>query len=138
MPVDDQDKRWAPHVICDYCRRTLEGRLTGEKKAIRFAISRIWRELSNHHAQCYFCMMDLTKQRKGKNAPPIDYPDIPSSIAPVPHNTTDLLVPHLLSGDQSSPARASSEDFEKEDASSSAFVLRGPRRLGNKRCSYYP
>ena len=25
MPVGDQDKRWAPHVICEYCRRTLDG-----------------------------------------------------------------------------------------------------------------
>ena len=45
--VGDQDKRWAPHVICDYCRRTLEGWLRGEKRAMRFAISRIWREPSN-------------------------------------------------------------------------------------------
>ena len=35
MPVGDQDKRWAPHVICDYCRRTLEGWLRGEKRAMR-------------------------------------------------------------------------------------------------------
>ena len=25
MPVGDQDKRWAPHVMRDYCRRTLKG-----------------------------------------------------------------------------------------------------------------
>ena len=30
--VGDQDKRWAPHVICKYCRRTLEGWLRGEKE----------------------------------------------------------------------------------------------------------
>ena len=71
MPVGDQDKRWAPHVICDYCRRTLEGWLRGEKRAMRFAIPRIWREPSNHYTDCYFCMVDPTKRRKGKNAPPI-------------------------------------------------------------------
>ena len=25
MPIGDQDKHWAPHVICEYCHRTLEG-----------------------------------------------------------------------------------------------------------------
>ena len=24
IPVGDQDKRWATHVICDYCCRTLK------------------------------------------------------------------------------------------------------------------
>ena len=93
MPVGDQDKRWAPHVICDYCRCILEGWLKGEKRAMRFAIPRIWREPSNHYTDCYFCMVDPTKRRKGKNAPPIEYLNIPSSIAPVPHNTIDLPVP---------------------------------------------
>lgn len=38
MPVGDQDKRWAPHIICEYCCRTLEGWFRGEKRAMRFAI----------------------------------------------------------------------------------------------------
>ena len=77
MPVSDQDKRWAPHVICDYCLQTLEDWFRGEKRAMHFAIPRIWRDLSNYHTDCYFCMVDPTKQRKGKNAPPIEYPDNP-------------------------------------------------------------
>ena len=114
MPVGDQDKRWAPHVTCDYCRHTLEGWLRGEKRAMRFAISCIWREPSNHYTDCYFCMVDPTKQRKGKNAPPIEYPNIPSSIAPVPHNTTDFPVPQPPTRDQPYPAETSSKDFKKK------------------------
>ena len=114
MPVGDQDKQWAPHVVCDYCRRTLEGWLRGEKRAMRFAISHIWREPSNHYTDCYFCMVDPTKRRKGKNAPPIEYLNIPSSIAPVPHNTTDLPVPQPLTRDQPYPAETSSEYSKKE------------------------
>ena len=128
MPVGDQDKRWAPHVICDYCRRILEGWLGGEKRAILFAIFRIWREPSNHYTDCYFCMVDPTKRRKGKNAPPIEYSKIPSSIASVFHNTTDLPVPQPPTRDQPYPAETSSEDSKKKESapssSSSSVVCR--------------
>ena len=134
MPVGDQDKRWAPHLIWDYCRRTLEGWLRGEKRSMRFATLRIWREPSDHHTGCYFYVVDPIKRRKEKNAPPIEYPDIP----PVPHNTTDGPVRQPPSKDQYCPGEARSEDSENEGASSSAFVMRRPRRLGNKRCPYYP
>ena len=46
-------------------------------------------------------------------------------------------MPQPLSRDQFCPAEASSEDSEKKDASSSAFVMRRLRRLGNKRCPYH-
>ena len=107
-----------------------------KKRALRFAIPRILRKPSDHHTDCYFCIVDPTKRRKGKNAPPIEYPDIPLSMAPVPYNTTDLPVPQSPSRDQSCPAEASSEDSEKIGSSSSAFVMRRPRRLGYKRCPY--
>ena len=135
MPVGDQNKRWAPHVICDYCRRTLEGWLRGEKRAMRFVIPRIWCEPSNYYIDCYFCMVDPTKRRKGKNAPPIEYPNIPSSIAPVPHNTTNLPV---LQPDQPYPAETSSEDSKKEKGapSSSSSVVCRQHRVGDDRCPY--
>ncbi|KAI6659711.1 hypothetical protein LOD99_10714 [Oopsacas minuta] len=56
-----------------------------------FAITRIWRELVNHHDDCYFCIVDITKY-KGKDRKHIVYPNIPSSIAPVSHNE-DLPIP---------------------------------------------
>ncbi|MGH0136926.1 UNVERIFIED_CONTAM: hypothetical protein FKN15_008500 [Acipenser sinensis] len=52
---------------------------------MKFAIPRIWREPTDHSSNCYFCMVDPSKRRTGKNAPAITYPDLPSSIAPVPH-----------------------------------------------------
>jgi hypothetical protein len=27
VPVGDQDKSWAPHFACEYCKKTLEGKL---------------------------------------------------------------------------------------------------------------
>ena len=42
---------------------------------------------ANHTNDCYFCMVDPSKRRTGKNAPAIIvYPSIPFSIAPVPHS----------------------------------------------------
>ena len=58
----------------------------GEKRAMKFAIPRIWREPTNHTNDCYFYVVDPSKRRTGKNAPAIVYPSIPSSIAPVPHS----------------------------------------------------
>ena len=69
-----------------------------------------------------------SKRRKGKNAPPIEYPDIPSSIAPVPHNNTVLPVPQPPMRVQSDPEEASSEDSETEQVPPSCVVGRRRRR----------
>ena len=49
----------------------------GEKRAMKFAIPRIWRQPTDHSSNCYFCMVDPWWI--------LVYPDIPSSIALVPH-----------------------------------------------------
>lgn len=85
MPVRDQDKPWTPHFACELCKRTLEGWYRGENRAMRFAIPRIWREPTDHSSNCFFCMVDPSKRRAGRNAPAIIYPNLLSSIAPVPH-----------------------------------------------------
>ena len=42
---------------------------------------------TNHTNDCYFCTVDPSKRRAGKNAPAIIvYPSIPFSIALVPHS----------------------------------------------------
>lgn len=109
MPIGDQDKSWAPHVCCGSCRSTLEGWLRGSRKCMPFAIPRIWREPTNHHDDCYFCMIDLSHYKKVKDRMSITYPNIPSSIAPVPHSDS-LPIPK--------PPIAKS-DFELEHSSAS-------------------
>ncbi|KAM5164259.1 uncharacterized protein ACMZJ9_006770 [Mantella aurantiaca] len=113
MPVGDQDKSWAPHVTCEYCKKTLEGWYRGEKRAMKFAIPRIWREPTDHSNNCYFCMVEPTKRRTGKNVPQIVYPDIPSSIAPVPH-CPQLPVPTPPTRDRSSSGDNSKSDSEED------------------------
>ena len=99
-PVGDQDKQWTPHVICDYCRRTLEGWFRGKKELSVFLSPVIWYELSDHHTSRLLLMNGGFNEKKRKNAPSITYTDNPSSIAPVPFNTTDLLVPRPPSRQQ--------------------------------------
>ncbi|XP_037400093.1 uncharacterized protein LOC119264997 isoform X2 [Pygocentrus nattereri] len=123
MPVGDQDKPWAPHFTCWY---------RGEKRAMHFAVPRIWREPTDQSTNCYFCIVDPSKRHTGKNATPVTYPDIPSSIAPVPH-CPELPVPTLP--DRATPPSEESsrsdtqEDVEDHDFSSCADEERKP---------YYP
>ena len=118
----------------EYCRPTLEGWFRGEKRAMRFAIPHIiWREPPNHLTDCYFCMVDQSKRRKGKNAPSIKYPGILSSIAPVPH-TIDLPLLQPPLRDESFMTDTSSTDFETEQSTAVCFQL----RAAGERCPYYP
>ena len=84
MDIGDQDKPWAPHVICDSCRSNLEEWLRGSGKVMSFADSRVWRGPRNHHDDCYFCMINILKYRKFSGRRAMPYPSIPSSIASVP------------------------------------------------------
>ena len=100
---------------------------------MRFAVLRICREPSNHLIDCY-------RRRKGKNVPTIDYPDIPSSVAPVLHNVTDLPVPQPPSGEEACPMDSeeavSSDNAEEKQCTSS--TTRRRHRMCRERYPYYP
>ena len=83
--MGDQDKSWAPHFCCGRFRSTLEGWMRGSRKCMPFAISRIWREPTNHHDDCYFSIVDISKYKNKKDSKNIVYPSISLSIAPVNH-----------------------------------------------------
>ena len=61
--------------------------------------------------------------------PPIEYPDIPpSSMAPVPHNLTDLRVPELPSREEDCPTEdheeaSSADDFEDTNTHHQAHTM---------------
>jgi hypothetical protein len=67
--------------------------MTGKKKCMSFAIPMMWREPTNHHNDCYFCLVNVQRHNK-KSKKQIVYPSIPSAIMPVPHGN-DLPVPLL-------------------------------------------
>ncbi|XP_076314609.1 uncharacterized protein LOC143226938 [Tachypleus tridentatus] len=83
------------------CLAACLGWYRGEKKAIKFAISRISCELTDHSRNCYFCMGDPFKCRAGKNASVIMYPDLPS---PQCHTALSSLYP-LCQRENSHPQR---------------------------------
>ena len=89
---------------------------TGEKRepwSLPWSLPQIWRQLIDHSSNCYFYMVDPTKRRTGKNAPQIVYPDIPSSIAPVPH-CPELPILTPPKRDQPSSGDISKSDSEED------------------------
>ena len=59
--------------------------MRGSRKCMPFAIPLIWRESTNHHCDCYFCTMDISKYKKTKDRKKIVYSSTLSCIAPVNH-----------------------------------------------------
>ncbi|GBL87024.1 hypothetical protein AVEN_218731-1 [Araneus ventricosus] len=82
--LGDQDKSWAPNIVCCICVEELKQWLSGKQKSLRFGIPMIWREPRNHSNDCYLCSLNVydfnAKNRKG-----IVYSNIPSAMRPVPH-----------------------------------------------------
>ncbi|XP_076372132.1 uncharacterized protein LOC143257405 [Tachypleus tridentatus] len=100
---------------------------------MKFAIPRIWCEPTDHSGSCYLCMVDLSKRRAGKNASAIMYPDLPSSIAPVPH-CPELPVPTPPERKQPS-LQESSKSEEEVDVEDPDYNFRG---AAGERNPYYP
>ena len=96
MDIGDQDKFWAPHVICGRCRSNLEGWLRGSGRFMLFAVPRVWRESQNSYDDCYFCMINISKHHKVRGRRAMTNPSRRSTIAPVP-NSDALAVPNPLS-----------------------------------------
>lgn len=116
VPVGDQDKNWAPHVVCGCCRSTLEAWYRGESRKMKFAVPRIWREPTDHLNNCYFCVAEVSHHRKSKKTHVFDYPNLPSSLRPVAHSEA-LPVPvppeHSQSDDPS--IESGNEDIQNEE-----------------------
>ncbi|XP_076326602.1 uncharacterized protein LOC143233802 isoform X2 [Tachypleus tridentatus] len=49
-----------------------------EKRAMKFAIPRIWPEPTDHSSNCYICMVNPYKCWADKNTSALMYPDLPS------------------------------------------------------------
>lgn len=84
MKLGDQDKLWAPHMICKTCIEHLRQWTKGTRSSLKFGIPMVWREPSNHATDCYFCAIDVTGIDK-KNRSCLKSPDLESARRPMPH-----------------------------------------------------
>ncbi|XP_066198436.1 uncharacterized protein [Saccopteryx leptura] len=87
VPLRDQDKNWAPHIVCHSCEEMLRDWTKGKRKGMPFGIPMVWREPKDHNSDCYFCLIH-TKGIGKKKRHMIAYPNIPSAIRPIPHSET--------------------------------------------------
>ena len=92
--IGDQDKNWAPKVVCRSCIDSLSKWKNGIKKHLKFGIPMVWREPKNHHDDCYFCAIDTLGFNRLKSKT-FQYPNLQSASRPVQHND-EIPVPILV------------------------------------------
>ena len=89
--VGNQDKPWAPHIVCKPCVEHLQQWTNKCRKSLWFAIPMVWWEPKDHCNDCYFCAVK-TKGINRKNRNSLTYPNLNSAMRPVP-NSEELPVP---------------------------------------------
>ena len=57
-----------------------------------FAVPMVWREPTNHFSDCYFSLTKVSGHSK-KSKSKIVYPDCPSALRPVAHESENIPVP---------------------------------------------
>ena len=114
IKLGDQDKVWAPHMVCKTCTENLRRWTKGKKSCLKFGIPMVWREPTNHVTDCYFCAIDVTGINR-KNRSSLKYPDLESARRPVAHcDEIPVPVPGELT-DISEEDFSSVEEYEEEE-----------------------
>ena len=109
LKLADQDKHWAPHIVCSKCVETLRNWTKGNRH-MQFGIPMVWRIPQNHHDDCYFCAVKVAGiTTKSKHS--VTYPNLPSALQPIPHSDT-LPVPVFTKF----PTIDSEDDTDPENA----------------------
>ena len=109
--LGDQEKLWAPHIVCKPRVEHLRPWTNKIRKSLRFAIPMVWRDPKDPCNDCYFCAVK-TKAINRKNRNSLTYPNLNSAIRPVPHSE-ELPVPDF----EGLPQLESSLSSEEEDVS---------------------
>ena len=122
MKLGDQDKVWAPHMVCKSCTECLRQWSKGKTTSLKFGIPMVWREPRNHVSDCYFCAIDVTGINR-KNRKILKYPDLESARRPVAHSD-ECPVPiyEILSEDSDNDSTASQESQEDEEVDFSNVI----------------
>ena len=59
IKLGDQDNSWAPYKVCRACLKNLRQSTKGKRKILSFGIPMVWRALTNHVDDCYFCIVNV-------------------------------------------------------------------------------
>ena len=117
MKLGDQDRAWAPFMVCKSCTECLRQRCNCKKTSLKFGIPMVWREPKNHVSDCYFCAIDVTGINR-KNRKVLKYPDLESARRPVAHSDECPVPVYVMLSDDSdngsTPAQESQEDGETD------------------------
>ena len=116
MKLGDQDKAWAPHMLCKSCTECLRQWSKGKKTSLKFGIPMVWREPRNYVSGCYFCAINVTGINR-ENRKVFKYPDLDSARRSVAHSgECSVPVYAMLSDDSGNGSTAAQESQEDEEA----------------------
>ena len=80
--LGDQDKDWAPHVVCNRCATCLLRWMKNGKNKMPFDVPMVWREPTDHATDCYFCLSNTSGYTNKSKKTPV-YSNVPSALRPV-------------------------------------------------------
>ena len=66
VPLGDQEKNWAAHVVCHKCEKMIQNWTKGKQKGLPFDVPMVWREPKDYLNDCYFCI--LTQKRSERKS----------------------------------------------------------------------
>jgi len=79
VKLRDQDKLWAPHIVCKTCTEHLRQWTNGKRSCLKFGVPMVWWEQKNHFDDCYFCAVNIIGINRNNH-------DLPSARRLVPHS----------------------------------------------------
>ena len=84
LMLGDQDKAWAPHIVCKQCVEHLRQWRKKVRKSLRFGIPMVWREPKNHFDDSYFYAVNKKGiNRKNRNS--LVHLSLECAIRPIQH-----------------------------------------------------
>lgn len=112
LRLGDQDKPWAPHVVCSTCDTSLKGRKTsGGLVQLEFSTPTYWMEMTDH-SQCYFCQTKTVGYSK-KTVKNMKYPNVDSVKRPTLWTENDVLpIPATSKTNTASSSSSKSDHLE--------------------------
>uniref|UniRef100_A0A0K2TLE3 Putative LOC101234556 [Hydra vulgaris] n=1 Tax=Lepeophtheirus salmonis TaxID=72036 RepID=A0A0K2TLE3_LEPSM len=85
MSIGNQDKSWAPHIVCNTCKINLSRSIEEKLNKMSFGVPIVWRKPKDHFSNCYFCLVK-TFRFSNKNKCHIVYPNLCSATRPILHS----------------------------------------------------